>query len=89
MNHESWPTEDPRSAWITGSALVMTRLSSVAMNIGREVATIATHSGTRRAAASAAGRVSAGAPATGAGVSRADMSSSCKKKALNDYLRRR
>src|SRR6478752_2686877 len=90
MNHDSCPTDDPRSVRITGSALVMTRLSSVAMNIGREVATIATQSGTRRAVAEVGARSPATASAgwtTGTGVSRADMGSSCGKKALNDYLR--
>ena len=48
MNQDSWPTEESRSSWITGSALVITRLSRVAMNIGREAATIASHTGTRR-----------------------------------------
>ena len=48
MNHDSWPTVEPRSARITGSALVITRLSRVAMNIGREAATIASQTGTRR-----------------------------------------
>ena len=39
MNHDSWLTVEPRSARITGSALVITRLSRVAMNIGSEAAT--------------------------------------------------
>ncbi len=85
MNQDSCPTEESRSARITGSALVMTRLSSVAMNIGREVATIATHRGTRRGAAVAV----RSAATTGTGVSRADMSGLLQKKALNDYLRPR
>ena len=67
MNYESWPTEDPRSACSTGSALVITRLSSVAMNIGREVATIATHSGTRRVGRGRGRRVRR-AHRTGAGL---------------------
>ena len=49
MNHDSSLTVEPRSAWITGSALVITRLSRVAMNIGREAATTASQTGTRRA----------------------------------------
>ncbi len=48
MNHCNCPTDAPRSRWITGRALVITRLSSVAMNIGIEAATIASHTGTRR-----------------------------------------
>ena len=48
MNHESWLTDEPRSARITGSALVITRLSRVAMNIGSEAATTASQTGTRR-----------------------------------------
>ena len=41
---------------ITGSALVITRLSRVAMNIGREVATTASQIGTAADGAAAAGR---------------------------------
>ena len=48
MNHDSWLTVEPRSARITGSALVITRLSRVAMNIGSEAATTASQTGTRR-----------------------------------------
>src|SRR4051812_44137843 len=48
MNHDSWFTDEPRSARITGSALVITRLSRVAMNIGSEAATTASQTGTRR-----------------------------------------
>src|SRR6476659_8579436 len=88
MNHESWPTDEPRSVRMTGSALVITRLSRVAMNIGSEVATIATQSGTRRVAAGVTGRVADGSATTETGVSRADIRDSCTKKALNDYLRR-
>ena len=48
MNHDSSPTVEPRSARITGSALVITRLSRVAMNMGREAAITASQTGTRR-----------------------------------------
>ena len=46
--HCSSSMEAPRSLEITGSALVTTRLSSVAMNIGRDAATIASQTGIRR-----------------------------------------
>ena len=48
MNHDSSLTVEPRSARITGSALVITRLSRVAMNMGSEAATTASQTGTRR-----------------------------------------
>ena len=67
---------------MTGSALVITRLSRVAMNIGSEAATIASHTGALRASA-----------CRGAGLRGVDPGSgerwSCRapcKKALNDYL---
>ena len=47
-NHCSCSTEAPMSSWMTGSALVMTRLSRLAMNIGREAARIASQMGMRR-----------------------------------------
>ncbi len=82
MNHDSWLTEEPRSAWITGSALVITRLSRVAMNIGSEAATTASHTGTRRLGAAAPPRAAGGA----AGVSSVVDIATPIKKALNDYL---
>ncbi len=48
-NHWSSSTVAPSSAWMTGSAFVMTRLSRVAMNIGMPVAARASPKGTRRA----------------------------------------
>src|SRR5918994_1678773 len=48
MNHWSSSTDAPNSACSTGSAFVITRLSSVAMNIGRAVATSTSQSGLAR-----------------------------------------
>lgn len=72
---------------MTGSALVITRLSRVAMNIGSEVASTASHTGTMRtrrlAPAGRAGRACRD-PSGGAGtVVGSDIGS---QKASNDYL---
>ena len=45
---------------MTGRALVTTRLSRVAMNIGRDAATMASQTGTRRVRGSASGAVLSG-----------------------------
>ncbi len=49
MNHSSSSIEAPSSCRMTGRAFVMTRLSSVAMNIGSPVAMRISASGVRRA----------------------------------------
>ena len=87
MNHDSWSTDEPRSARITGSALVITRLSRVAMNIGSEAATTASQTGTRRAvgAAAVAGDCS-GVRCVGPDVEGGGHPGSPIKKALNDYF---
>ncbi len=59
---------------ITGSALVITRLSRVAMNIGSEVATTASQTGTVLPP-SRGRRTGRGSPATGAGVVREAITS--------------
>src|SRR6478735_10982301 len=97
MNHDRSLTLAPRSVRMTGSALVITRLSRVAMNIGRLTAAITSHSGARRASvrrvvpsavpwavpwADACADDSAGG-STGALLS-ADIASS-NKLASNDY----
>ena len=50
-NHCSSSMEAPRSRRMAGRAFVITRLSSVAMNMGRLAATMASQVGTRRAVA--------------------------------------
>ena len=50
MNHCSSSTDAPNSSCSTGSAFVITRLSSVAMNIGSAVATSTSQSGLGRRA---------------------------------------
>ena len=55
-NHCSSSTVAPRSAWMTGSALVMTRLSRVAMNMGSDAARIASQTGMRRRAGASSRR---------------------------------
>ena len=73
-------TDAARSVRITGSAEVITRLSSVAMNIGSEVARTASHTGTTRRG-----------PATGLRVDGqrrrgGERDHDNSKKASNDYL---
>jgi hypothetical protein len=55
MNHCSCSIEAFSSTPSTGSALVTTRLSSVAMNIGTLAATTASHTGMRRTGRATAG----------------------------------
>ncbi len=57
---------------MTGKALVRTRLSRVAMNIGSDAATIATQSGTRRRSGAASTR-STGTTSTGTVESTGEM----------------
>ena len=73
---------------MTGSALVITRLSSVAMNIGREVATIATQSGlSTQPRVRGSTSVDSGAIGTaGAATGSVEVVIRISKKALNDYL---